>query len=109
MHPRMMRIPRSKPNERRGDREGRRTTATARAIIPGVEAAHKILELSCHARTLERIGATNWAGRPGAVLTGRGPAKSYLTLPVTADFFGTLGVAAQQGRTFIADDLGGGC
>jgi putative ABC transport system permease protein len=62
-----------------------------------------------HARTLERLGATSWAGRPGAILTGRGQAKSYMTLPVTADFFGTLGVPAQRGRTFTPDDLGGGC
>src|SRR5262249_52442334 len=60
-------------------------------------------------RTLERIGATSWAGRPGAVLTGRGPAKSYLTVPATAGFFATLGVAAKQGRTFTDDDIRGGC
>jgi putative ABC transport system permease protein len=66
-------------------------------------------EFSRHARTLERIGATSWAGRTGVLLTGRGPAKGYLTLPVTADFFGTLGVAAKQGRTFTSDDLRGGC
>jgi putative ABC transport system permease protein len=32
-----------------------------------------------------------------------------LTLPVTADFFGTLGVAAKQGRTFTDNDLRSGC
>lgn len=66
-------------------------------------------EFSKHARTLERLAATTWAGRTGAILTGRGPAKSYLTLPVTADFFATLGVAAERGRTFTRDDLRGGC
>ncbi len=64
---------------------------------------------SKHARTLEHLGATSWAGRSGAILTGRGPAKSYMTLPVTADFFSTLGVAARRGRTFTLDDLRGGC
>jgi predicted permease len=66
-------------------------------------------EFSKHARTLEHLGATSWAGRSGAILTGRGPAKSYMTLPVTADFFSTLGVPAQRGRTFMLDDLRGGC
>ncbi len=67
------------------------------------------VEFSQHAHTLEHVAATSWAGRTGAILTGRGPAKSYLALPVTADFFATLGVAAQRGRTFTADDLRGGC
>jgi putative ABC transport system permease protein len=66
-------------------------------------------EYARHARTLERLGAATWAGRTGAVLTGRGPAKSYLTIPVTADFFGTLGVLAQLGRLFNSADLRGGC
>ncbi len=66
-------------------------------------------EFSRHSQTVESIAAETWAGRPGAVLTGRGPAKNYLTIPVTAGFFKTLGVAAQQGRTFRSDDLRGGC
>lgn len=66
-------------------------------------------EFSRHARTLERVAADTWAGRPNAVLTGRGPTKAYLTIPVTAEFFETLGVAAQRGRTFTRADLHGGC
>lgn len=66
-------------------------------------------EYSRHSRTLARLGAATWAGRPNAVLTGRGPAKSYLTIPVTSGFFGTLGVSAEKGRTFTDDDLRGGC
>lgn len=66
-------------------------------------------EFSKHARTLERLGAVTWAGRTGAILTGRGPAKSYLTIPATADFFATLGVGAQLGRTFTNEDFRGGC
>src|SRR5581483_3640260 len=54
-------------------------------------ASYKDLEeYSRHARTLERIAANTWASRPAAILTGRGPVKSYLTIPVTWDFFGTL-------------------
>lgn len=66
-------------------------------------------EFSAHSHTLESIAADTWAGRPGAVLRGRGPTKTYLTIPVTAAFFKTLGVAAQMGRTFANDDLRGGC
>jgi putative ABC transport system permease protein len=66
-------------------------------------------EYSRHARTVESIAADTWAGQPSAVLTGRGPVKTYLTIPVSAGFFSTLGVAAQQGRTFTSDDLRGGC
>ncbi len=66
-------------------------------------------EFSRHSHTLESLAADTWAGRPGAVLSGRGPAKTYLTIPVTAGFFKTLGVAAHHGRTFSSDDLRGGC
>jgi putative ABC transport system permease protein len=66
-------------------------------------------EYSRHAHGLESLGADTWAGRPGAVLTGRGPARSYLTIPVTADFFRTLGVQAERGRTFTRNDLRAGC
>jgi len=66
-------------------------------------------EFSRRARTLESIGADTWAGRPGAILTGRGPTRTYLTIPVTAGFFRTLGVKPELGRTFTDDDLRGGC
>ncbi|HZS53292.1 MAG TPA: ABC transporter permease [Bryobacteraceae bacterium] len=66
-------------------------------------------EFSRHARTLESIGADTWAGRPGAVLTGRGRTKTYLTIPVTAGFFKVLGVPPQLGRTFTNADLHGAC
>ena len=66
-------------------------------------------EFSRHAHTLELVAADTWAGRSAAVLTGRGPAKAYLTIPVTGGFFDTLGVGAELGRTFRRDDLSGGC
>jgi predicted permease len=66
-------------------------------------------EFSRHAQTLESVAADTWAGRPGAVLTGRGPTRTYLTIPVTADFFKTLGTPAERGRTFSRADLRGGC
>lgn len=33
-------------------------------------------EYSKHARTLEQVAASTWAGRSGAVLTGHGPTRS---------------------------------
>jgi putative ABC transport system permease protein len=66
-------------------------------------------EFSRHCHTLKSLAADTWAGRPSAVLTGRGPAKAYLTIPVTGGFFDTLGVGAQLGRTFRTDDLADGC
>src|SRR5581483_10982180 len=66
-------------------------------------------EFSRHARTLESIGADTWAQPPAAVLTGRGPTKTYLTIPVTAGFFKVLGVPPQLGRAFTENDLRGGC
>jgi predicted permease len=66
-------------------------------------------EFSKHAHTLERVAASTWAGRFGVILTGHGPARSYLAIPVTAEFFSTLGMPAQLGRTFSPDDLSGGC
>jgi putative ABC transport system permease protein len=66
-------------------------------------------DFSRHSQTLESVAAETWAARPSAVLTGRGPAKAYLTIPVTAGFFNTLGVGAKLGRTFRPGDLTGGC
>jgi putative ABC transport system permease protein len=66
-------------------------------------------EFSRSSRTLESLAADTWAGRPAAVLTGKGPAKTYLTIPVTYSLFATLGATAALGRTFRKEDLRGGC
>lgn len=66
-------------------------------------------EFSHHAHSIDGIAAATWAGRPSAILTGRGPAKDYLTIPVTDGFFDTLGIPAKLGRTFKSADLRGGC
>lgn len=66
-------------------------------------------EYAAHAKPLGRIGAATWATRPNAVLTGGGRARGYLTIPVSGDFFGTLGVPAALGRTFTPAGRGAGC
>lgn len=64
-----------------------------------------------NSRQFEDIAAVSWAGdaSPGKILTGRGPARSIFTLPVTANFFDLLGVPALRGRTFTSADAGGAC
>jgi predicted permease len=61
------------------------------------------------ARSFENISAPTWAFSPSRVLTGRGPARQLLTIPVSASFFETLGVSAALGRTFTAEDERHGC
>jgi predicted permease len=61
-----------------------------------------------HARSFEKIAFATWAGA-GATLTGHGPARDILAIPVSADFFAMLGVSAARGRTFERADLGRGC
>ncbi|MGH9664542.1 MAG: ABC transporter permease, partial [Bryobacteraceae bacterium] len=63
---------------------------------------------STQAHSFERVAAATWAAG-GRVLTGRGPAKTVLAIPVSASFFSTLGVRAALGRTFIEDDEKHGC
>jgi len=58
----------------------------------------------------ESVAAGTWAGSAGShVLSGRGPAKQVIGIPVSASFFPTLGVPPALGRTFTADDQRQGC
>lgn len=61
-----------------------------------------------HARSLEQVAAATWAAG-GAVMTGRGPARNVLAIPVTETFFQLFGVAPEIGRAFNAADLEHGC
>ena len=61
-----------------------------------------------HARSFEKIAFATWAGA-GATLTGRGPARNVLAVPVSAEFFAMLGVPAARGRTFEPGDLSRDC
>jgi putative ABC transport system permease protein len=54
------------------------------------------------------VAAATWAV-DGQVLTGRGPTREILAVPVSASFFSTLGVRASLGRTFTAEDERRGC
>jgi predicted permease len=62
-----------------------------------------------NSRSFQGFAAVTWAGDLGAIMTGRGPARTVASLPVSVDFFSTLGVPAALGRTFENADLAGGC
>ena len=65
-------------------------------------------EYSLHARTLESVAAITWAVK-SPILTGRGPARTVLAIPVSAAFFDVLGASAAVGRTFRPSDENAGC
>ncbi|HUB79885.1 MAG TPA: ABC transporter permease [Bryobacteraceae bacterium] len=65
-------------------------------------------EYARHARSFEKIAFATWANA-GAKLTGRGPARGVLAIPVSQDFFAMLGVTAALGRTFLPGDMSGDC
>lgn len=60
-------------------------------------------------KSLESVAVATWATNLGRVLTGRGPARSVMTVPASANFFDTLGVQASIGRTFTSEDESRGC
>lgn len=61
-----------------------------------------------HASSFERLAPATWA-TGSAILTGAGPARGVLAMPVGINFFQLLGVAPQFGRTFQPDDLHRSC
>jgi predicted permease len=58
--------------------------------------------------SFERLAPATWT-TGGGILTGAGPARDVLAMPVGIDFFPMLGVAPEVGRTFQPDDLHAGC
>ena len=58
--------------------------------------------------TFEQLAAATWA-TGSRLLTGAGPAREVLAIPVSVDFFSLLGVAPELGRTFERRDMAGGC
>ena len=59
-------------------------------------------------RSFEQLAPATWA-TGGHIVTGAGPARNVLAMPVGSDFFPLLGVQAEFGRTFQKDDLERGC
>ena len=65
-------------------------------------------EYARHSTSFEKIAFATWA-TAGTTLRGRGATRNVLSVPVSEDFFATLGVSAARGRTFQASDLSHGC
>ncbi|MBV8904571.1 MAG: ABC transporter permease, partial [Acidobacteriia bacterium] len=58
--------------------------------------------------SFERMAPATWS-TGGGVMTGAGPAREVLALPVGLDFFPLLGIAPELGRTFESNDLNSAC
>jgi predicted permease len=65
-------------------------------------------EVARHATSFDRVAAATWAV-PGRLLSGHGPTRGILAMPVTESFFPLLGIAPARGRTFVPEDLKRGC
>ncbi len=61
-----------------------------------------------NSRSFDQMAAATWATGP-QVVSGRGPARNVLAMPVSVGFFPLLGVSPALGRTFVNDDLKLGC
>jgi len=59
-------------------------------------------------QSFERLAPATWA-TGGQILTGAGPARNVLAMPVGIDFFSLLGIKPELGRTFQLDDLQRSC
>lgn len=61
-----------------------------------------------HSQSFEILAPATWKDG-GRIVTGRGPARDVLALPVGIDYFSLLGAKPEIGRTFQHDDLRSGC
>src|SRR5512142_3239307 len=59
-----------------------------------------------HSRSFDQLAAATWAYRP-AILSTAGASRQVFAVPVTANFFATLGVAPEIGRDFTEADARG--
>lgn len=59
-------------------------------------------------RSFEQLAPATWA-TGGQILTGAGPARDVLAMPVGSDFFHLLGAKPAVGRFFQTDDLQRNC
>ena len=65
-------------------------------------------DVAQHAKAFDAVAVATWAV-DSRVLSGHGPPRTVLAVPVSDNFFSLLGVSAALGRTFTAADLTGGC
>jgi predicted permease len=60
-------------------------------------------------QSFERLTVATWNTGGGQILTGAGPTRDTLAMPVGVDFFPMLGIAPELGRVFAPDDVNTGC
>jgi predicted permease len=60
-------------------------------------------------QSFERLAPATWRTDEQTILTGAGPSREVVAIPVGVDFFSVLGVAPELGRVFQTDDLHQGC
>ena len=61
-------------------------------------------------RSFEKMAALSWAGgSPSGPILWHGKPLNTLMIPASVDFFATLGVPQQMGRTFTQGDLNNSC
>jgi len=60
-------------------------------------------------QSFERLTVATWSTGGPQILTGVGPARDVLAMPVGIDFFPMLGIPPDLGRTFEPEDLNDGC
>jgi hypothetical protein len=65
-------------------------------------------EVARHANSFDQVVAGTWAVG-GRLLSGHGPTRDILAMPVSESFFPVLGIAPALGRTFVPEDLNRGC
>jgi predicted permease len=65
-------------------------------------------EIAQHGRAFDRVAAATWAVG-GRLLSGHGPTRDVLAMPVSESFFPLLGIAPARGRTFVPEDVKRGC
>lgn len=65
-------------------------------------------QIAQHARAFDQVAAATWAVG-GRLLSGHGPTRNVMAVPVSTSFFQLLGVAPAQGRTFASEDMNRGC
>lgn len=61
-----------------------------------------------NSQAFEQIAAATWA-TGSRIMTGAGPARNVLAMPVSVDFFALLGIQPELGRTFQPGDLSRNC
>ena len=75
---------------------------------PVFDSYRDFLAWKSSSRSFEYLAPATWA-TGGQILTGAGPARNVLAMPVGLDFFSLLGIGPELGRTFQADDLQRDC